>query len=394
MKLYDILTNSKGKFVKKDDFIYRPDLAKTLQIIADEGADAFYTGSLADDIIKDLSEFTPPSIITKDDLSTYSYKYRNAVTTTFRGYEILTVPPPFGGICTILGMNIIEEMFLIEENELSVHYTAETLRFMFSDRMALGDPDFIDLDEVISKMTDKKHAGILREKITEYTHPQEYYQDLADFTSEPDMQGTSHISVLDNKGNGVSMTSTVNTRFGSKMVGNRTGIIFNNQMDDFSTPGEINSYGLPPSPNNFIVPGKTPQSSMSPTIILNNNKNDKKVKMITGASGGSKIISATFQSIINVIEYEYPLYDAIQYGRIHDQLFPNELKIEITDDENHSFDETIINTLTETYGHNVTRFDKNFDEHIAVVSAIHVQDKTDLIEASSDERIYGEAAGY
>jgi len=279
--------------------------------------------------------------------------------------------------------------------------------------MGLGDPHFVNTHNLTEAMLSKAHAAYLRRRLrADKTFPYTHYEDQVPLTNPVDDQGTTHISVVDPQGNAVSMTSTVNLVFGSKVMSPGTGVLFNDQMDDFSIPGRSNAFDLPPSEANFIKPGKKPLSSMSPTIILK----DCQLYLIIGASGGSRIITGILQALLNVVDFSQDLYTAVSRARMHHQLLP-----------------TSVHSRTQCNGQPVTESSKAFssvgtrcaastlkqppsisetilpcnhqlDEMggIAVVQAILVSDSTtnneteakQIIYAVSDPRKHGSPAGF
>lgn len=261
-----------GVALKAGQFASNVKLAETLQTVADEGVGAFYNpnSTLAQNLIKDIQ--AKGGIMTLDDLSNYYYnntvKVREPVSSFYQGYEVVSSAPPFGGLCVLQALNLLElyNLPLMGQTQESYHLLAEVLNFAFADRMALGDPAFVNLTKAIPAMMGKEHASLLRRKIRlNTTFPYQYYEDLVNFTAPIEDAGTTHLSVIDTQRNAVSLTSTVNLSFGAKFLSPSTGVVLNNEMDDFSTPNTSNAFNLPPSVANFIVPGKRPLSSMSPT---------------------------------------------------------------------------------------------------------------------------------
>lgn len=243
-------------------------------------------------------------------------------------------------------MNIIEHDKLFNNNADSDHLIIEAWKWAFSNRLTLGDPAFTpNVENITNIMISKDHATYIRSKIVaNQTFPISYYSDLMDVDNSVKMledHGTMHLNVIDIYGNMVALTSTVNLEWGSKFVGPNTGIVYNNEMDDFATPDFVNNFGVPPAEANYIVPGKRPLSSMNPVIIQDYKKDPI---IAVGASGGTKIITAPMQAIINVLSYDLNTGDAINKPRMHDQLLPEKTYFEDL------FDEEIIEEL-ELMGH-------------------------------------------
>ncbi|XP_016097191.1 gamma-glutamyltranspeptidase 1-like [Sinocyclocheilus grahami] len=275
------------------------------------------------------------------------------------------------------GYNFSSDSVSTTENKvLTYHRIVEAFRFAYAKRSVLGDPEFLNISSFIQNITSKDYADMILQKITDNTTQQESYYEPEFYL--PDDHGTSHVSVVAEDGSAVAATSTINLYFGSKFMSNSTGIILNNEMDDFSSPLITNNFGVPPSPNNFIVPHKRPMSSMCPAILLDKNN---KVKMVVGASGGTKITTAVAEVILNALFFDYDLKKAIEDLRIHNQLSPNTTQAEP------DFDKAILEGLA--MKNHVIEVLKSMG---AVVQAV-VRYSAGL-SAESDPRKGGYAAGY
>lgn len=308
--------------------IYKP-LCETYKIISENGPLDFYNGTLSKLVLADLEEYG--SHIKHGDLITYQADISSSITVEL-GNDILHVVPPVGSgvivgkILNILkGYNFSHESIANEtETALTLHRLVEAFKFGYAKRWELGDMRYNDVRQLLSDCTNNELAKDIMMKIndTQTSNDPEFYDALFGSTNE---NGTSHLSFLAPNGDAVSVTSSINTYFGAGYVGNRTGIIFNSGMDDFSRTGESNFFGLPAAPSNYIAPQKRAQSSMSPTIVTDRKGN---VKIVIGAAGGSKIISVVAQILMRILWMGQDIKEAIDAPRIYHQLVPNVLEYE------------------------------------------------------------------
>jgi gamma-glutamyltranspeptidase/glutathione hydrolase len=305
--------------------IVQKNSAWSLKQIKNEGADSFYKGKIAKKIVNDMKE--NGGLITYDDLSSYKPVIRKPVSGTYRGYEIYSMPPPSsGGIHLIQMLNMLE-FFPIDElghnNSNTIHIMAEAMKLAYADRSKyLGDSDFVPVPT--EQLTSKKYAESLSKQINlQRATPSKYIK-----PGDPHMGGgndTTHFSVIDRWGNVVSNTYTINFSYGSKIMAKGTGILLNNEMDDFSAkPGVPNAYGLVGGDYNAIEPEKRMLSSMSPTIVLR----DGKPLLTTGSPGGSRIITTVLQIISNIIDHKMNIASATASPRFHHQWLPDILRLE------------------------------------------------------------------
>ena len=299
------------------------DLAGTLRAISDGGAEAFYKGETADLVVK-ASEANG-GILAKADFEAYKARELEPVGCSYRGYDIVSSPPPSSGglvICEIL--NVLEGYpisYLGYGSAETTRLMVEAMRHAYVDRnTALGDPDFVD--NPVSKLTSKGYAETIRAGIDPYRAGVSADLTPAGFAESTE---TTHYSIIDKDGNAVAVTYTLNGAFGTGKVAEGTGILLNNEMDDFTMkPGVPNLYGLVQGAANAIEPGKAPLSSMSPTIV----SKDGEPFMVIGSPGGSRIITITLEAIMNVIDHGMNLQEAIDAPRIHHQWLPDRVFIE------------------------------------------------------------------
>ena len=313
---YPVIMNSR---------LVQPELARTLKIIATKGVAGFYEGEIAT-LIADYMKKNN-GLITKSDLANYRPVWREPIQGSYRDFQILTMPPPSsGGIHIIQMLNILEHYDLVSMGHNSPRYAAlltEVMKYAYADRSKyLGDPDFFDVpvNQLISKAYAKNiHQLITLDKITPSA-------DILPGNALPhESLDTTHFSVADNDGNVVSNTYTLNSGFGSGVVINGTGVLMNNEMDDFvSSPGVPNQFGLVGGEANKIEPFKRPLSSMTPTIVFH----DSKPIIATGSPGGSRIITAVLQFLLNTLDFKMEISDATVVPRIHHQWKPDVLMLE------------------------------------------------------------------
>ncbi|KAF9071681.1 gamma-glutamyltranspeptidase [Rhodocollybia butyracea] len=366
----------RGRFLKQGEVIRRTNLSRTLSIIASEGPDAFYKGPIADSLVRKIH--ATGGIVSNADFENYTVKVYPALEGSYIGKKIYVADAPTSGPSFLHMLNLLEKYDFDFSTGVNIHRLVETMKFGFAARTRISDPAFRNDTEIIDEIRTKAFADAIRKNLTDdRTHPAEYYNPLFD---TPEDHGTSHISVLDKNGMAVSLTSTVNTVFASQVLDPETGIILNNEMDDFSIKGAPNAFGLWPSPYNYPEPGKRPLSSIIPAVIENA---DGSFYLSMGGSGGSLIPTAVLQVFLHVLDGKNPL-EAVESGRLHDQIYP---AITIADS---TYPEDLLDTLI-TRGHNVTVLDTN---RVAAVVNIVVQNENGTIFAASDARKNGIAAGY
>ncbi|KAL5572512.1 hypothetical protein UlMin_022109 [Ulmus minor] len=308
----------KGKLLKVGDTCYNVELGRTLEELAEKGPQVFYNGSIGEKLVKDVKE--AGGILTMEDLRNYKVEVMDAMTSDVMGFTLYGMPPPSSGTLGLsLVLNILNSYGSSNaaKGNLGLHRLIEALKHMFAVRMNLGDPDFVNVSRYITDMLSPDFAKRIRRRIFDNTtFPPDYY--LPKWSQLRD-HGTSHFCIVDADRNAVSMTTTVNYPFGGGVLSSSTGIVLNNEMDDFSTPTEISPDSLPPAPPNFISPNKRPLSSMTPIIVTKDNQ----IVGVLGGSGGMNIIPAVAQVFINHFVLGMDPLAAVQSPRIYHKLIPN-----------------------------------------------------------------------
>ena len=307
-------------YLRKGDTYTNPALAAAYELIGKDGRDAFYKGSIAENIVAATS--ARDGILTMEDLLDYETRVDDPFIFEYRGKKIITAPPPASGHVVALTLQLLNEFDISTRNTTAWNYVLEAFRFGYAMRSQTGDVKYSAktawVEEKISNgswareilRTDfKAEAGVLTPHIDINQYSSPIYENF-------DGTKTTHVSVLGPDGEAVACTSTVNLYFGSRVMTD-DGIVMNNEMDDFSTPGVENSFGYQPSPENFIVAGKRPLSSSSPSIVFDDAGH---ARFVTGAAGGSRIITGTLLSLINALDWGMTLEENMAAPRLHDQL--------------------------------------------------------------------------
>ena len=367
-----------GRFFEQGDLFRQRDLAATLKRIAKRGPDEFYTGETAKLIAADMARHD--GLITLEDLAAYNAVERQPLKGTYRDYEILSAPPPSSG-----GAGVIQMLNMLEGTDYAragagsaaaVHYVAEVMRRYFADRAEyFGDTDFVDVP--LEKLLSKSYAVERRNSI-QPQRASSSQEIRAGLETRSESSQTTHYTVVDSEGNAVAVTYTLNGFYGSGVTVAGTGILLNNEMDDFTAkPGSPNMFGLLQSKLNAIEPGKRPLSAMTPTIV----SRDGKLFMALGAPGGPRIISTVLQTILNVVDFSMDLRQAIDFPRFHHQWMPDELRI-----EDYGFSPDTIELLEER-GHKI-KTTENWSRTMAI------QVVEDGLAGAADARSEGVALGY
>jgi len=380
---FNVFTNN-GVPYKEGDLFKQPDLAWTLKQIRDKGVDGFYKGKVSDLFVQQMMDMG--GFMTHADLEKYKPVEREPIRGTYRGYKIISMAPPSsGGIALLQLLNILEN-FDIEKDEWGsshyIHRLVEAMKYVFADRTYhLGDADFypVPIDGLISK----EYAKTIFERIKDNAVPSaeifagdslKYYEGIE----------TTHYSVYDSMGNAVSVTTTLNSAFGSKVVVEGAGFLLNNEMNDFSEkPGIPNQFGLLGTDANAIEPGKRMLSSMTPTIVLK----DDKPFIIIGSPGGSMIITTVLQVLMNCIDFNMNIQEAINAPRIHHQWMPDEIYF-----ESFAINKDAMDNLVKM-GYDFSDMNDRI-KTIGLVNGIMIDQNNQIIYGASDSRANGSAEGF
>jgi len=370
-----------GSVLQKGEILKQPDLARTLRMIAEHGVEWFYKGEFASMI--DAWMKANGGTLRKVDFIGFKTVQREPLRTTYRGHEIIGFPPPSsGGVHVAQILNMLEGFDLAPMSALQrTHVTTEAMKLAFADRAFwLGDPDFV---KVPLGLIDKNYAKNLAEKISldHATPVPSHGEPPQDNVFTALGKHTTHLSTADAEGNWVALTQTVNTGLGSKVIVPGTGVILNNQMDDFAVaPGVPNAFKLVGAEANAIAPLKRPLSSMSPTIVLKNGRPFLSI----GAAGGPTIISQTLQNVVNILDLKMGVVEAIAAPRIHHQWSPDELKIEKANGD------AVLDGLKQL-GHKLSVLSKS---GIGVSQGVMWDESAKSFRAAHDPRAFGKADGW
>ena len=379
--------SSARKFFKEDGSLYglgdtwaQPDLGHTLELIQENGHDGFYRGENA----QRLAEYMLANggLITEEDLARYEAVEREPIRSTYREYEIVSMPPPSsGGIALAEMLNILEgyDLSAMGHNSAQyLHVLTEAMRRAYADRAEhLGDPDF-NQDMPFDRLTDKAYAATLRGTIDLQKKSE---SNPSEFAQAYESEETTHFSVVDGEGNMVSLTYTLEFSYGSAMVVEGGGYLLNNELGDFNAvPGVTNEQGLIGTAPNLVAPEKRPLSSMTPTIVAQNGR----PLLAAGSPGGKTIINTTMQVILNVIDHGFNIAEAIEAGRIHHQWLPDSTSVET----NTLSPDTI--RLYKERGHRLTERSSQG----AAMGVYHDREAGLFLGASDSRRDDGAAVGY
>jgi gamma-glutamyltranspeptidase/glutathione hydrolase len=390
-----------GDYYKPGEIFRQPDLARTLQRIA-EKPDDFYHGALARELAVAMQK--GGGLITADDLARYAVKEREPVRGTYRGYEVISAPPPSsGGALLIEILNILEGYDLGkmgDRSALSMHYTVEAFRRAFFDRAEfMGDPDFAKIP--VAQLIDKRYAAAWEETIDSaratpskdlkrpavFSELEQYAAAHSPAMATHESNHTTHYSVMDAEGNAVGVTTTINDWFGSRVTADGLGFLLNDEMDDFSSKAGVpNGDGLLQSNVNAIGPGKRPLSSMTPTIVVR----DGKTVMVLGSPGSSKIITTVANVLMGVVDYGMNIQEAVNAPRFHNQWMPDVVNVE------QWFSPDTVGML-QHMGYTVEvglHYGKNIEPYWSDAECIAVDAKTGDRLGASDVRHGGKAVGY
>jgi gamma-glutamyltranspeptidase len=317
------------RVLQENETLTQPALASTLEQVASKGSDYLYH-EMASTLAAEIQN--AGGLVSTRDLREYRAIRRQPLQSFYRGFEIFGAPlPSSGGASMAMALNILEGYSLPsrKHSNESLQLIVEALKYAFASRSLLGDADFVPdaVSHVNHYMLSKSAAAHIRETLDTFqTRPADFYFDAEgiDFSMAAEDHGTTHLSVLDAEGNAVALTSTINLEFGSMLRSSSSGIVFNDEIDDFSIADYPNAFGIVPMQANYPAPRKRPLSSMSPTIVVRNGR----VVLVVGGSGGPRIISSTLQVLLNILDFGDDLAEAISLPRVHHQLLPNVLWME------------------------------------------------------------------
>lgn len=369
-----------GRFYEAGETLVQADLGKTLRLVAERGPEGFYRGPVADLIADEMTR--TGGLITRDDLAAYKAIERKPLSGTYRGYDLIAMPPvSSGGIALIQALNILEAFPLAEfghNSSKTIHHVVEATRRVYADRSEwLGDPAFFEVP--VTGLLSKRYAGALRSSFD----PARATPSSAVKPGSPrdfESDDTTHYSVVDAEGTAVSTTTTINGGYGNGQVVPGAGFLLNNEMDDFSAkPGSPNMFGLVGGVANQVEPRKRMLSSMTPTIVAR----DGKTVLVVGSPGGSRIITTVLQVVMNVIDHGMDVQEAVDAPRFHHQWLPDEIRI-----ERQGFPRDVVSAL-EAMGHKVRVLPDMGDVH-----AIVIDPKTGVRYGASDPRMDGRTLGY
>lgn len=333
-----------GVRLKMGDVMTRKRYGRTLEAVAKQGADAFYTGAIAEATVDALRR--DHGTMSLKDLEDYSVVSRPPVSIEYNGLSLYGCGVPASGSVVLSALKILEgyDQPGTNHQNLKIHRMDEAIRFGYGKRASFGDPDFVQgLADLETEMLSEEFAAATRDRISD-----RHTLNVSDYDPEGfeilNDHGTSHVVTADASGMAFSLTTTVNLFFGSRLMVPETGVIMNDEMNDFSIPDVPNVFGYYPSPSNYIRPGKRPLTSISPLIVEHKNGT---LHSVLGASGGSRIITTTIQNAIHILDSGMSVAEALRQPRLHDQLMPNVVVFE----KNYEKDAV---TFMAGRGHNVT----------------------------------------
>ncbi|XP_077508976.1 scoloptoxin SSD14-like isoform X3 [Amblyomma americanum] len=317
-----------GELLAEGELVTQKDLANTLEAIAENGPDYFYNGEFAEKLVQQVQD--NGGALTLQDLSDYAVRWEEPVKAHFQGgLTMFSAPPPGSGAVLAYILGIMDAFrpsdgSRLKDDVVTLHRFAEACKFAYARRALLGDPNFVDCRQLIRNMTSQEFAADARFKIDDTRTFSEFQRyGFVNETQPPDT-GTAHATFWGEDGDVIAVSSTVNYYFGS-MLRTSEGVVLNNQMDDFSTPGTRNFYGVAPSRANFIEAGKRPMSSMAPVVIVDDRGD---VQLALGGTGGAKITSGIALVIMRTLWQNNSIKQAIDFPRLHHQLIPNQLMVE------------------------------------------------------------------